>query len=74
MPKPLQSDCERYCADFPCNRTYCHRKKGFTGKGDITMLDEKTVRQTEYWLRKMLYNEPRETIENGRQFKRPRMI
>lgn len=71
--KPLQRDCERYCSDYPtCTLKHCNRKKGFTHKGVMIMFESNVAIKLDYYMRKELFREMRETHDNGRSFTRPK--
>ena len=39
MSKPLKIRCEKYCPDYPCNKTSCDRKPMFKQGGTWKMVE-----------------------------------
>ena len=62
--KPSERKCKKYCKDYPCNRTECHRKLGWKNNGDITMLSDKDSAKETTRMKWNIWYEDRVTVVN----------
>ena len=67
--KPREGICKQFCADYPCDRTECKRRKMFDDK-HVFMGEEIVCNTLDKRIKQFLYNEKREILDNNEFFRR----